>query len=564
MNDNGVNNYNGKYKYQATYSVGNRTTTRNSKNSNNSDKKVITVIAIIFAAVLCISFISSFVKTTDLYQNLFKDKSFTILSTYENKDMEKDIIEYGKKNKIDITFEYAEDLDAVSMLNDDASKYDAIWFSNSLWVYQVEKAKISNSKSISINPIVMAVKYKKAKELDLVGKDITNATLVKLVQEGKIKYVMSSVVRTNSGASSYLGTLTALAGQPEVLTSDMLENVNLRNNLTKYFSSTERVSGTNTFLEDMFLNSDDYEAVIAAETSLIRINQQLKDKGKDQLYLLYPTDGVPIADSPFAYVDNGQEKTEYFDTIQKYLLSNDMQKKLENAGRRTWYGGTNDKANQEVFNPSWGIDTNKYLIAFKYPSKQVIKEATALYVDYFRKPAHVVFLLDFSGSMYGDGNKQLTAAMSYILNYDDASKDYLQFSSKDTVTVIPFNSQVLATWTTKDGKQTGQIVNNVVSYIPGGGTDIYTASVRGLQILEADKRDITKTIVLMTDGQSQSNYYTLESTYKYLESKIPIYSIMFGDARESQLREIANLTNGKVFDGKKDLLKAFKEVRSFN
>ena len=562
MNDNGVKKYNGKYNYHATY--GSRTSrvtiTKKTKKNNNSG---VIVAIIIVALFIGLPLLFSSVSNSDFVKNMFADKSFKILSTYENKDMEQKIIEYGKKNKIDITFEYAEDLDAVSLLNDNPGNYDAIWFSNSLWVYQVEKAKISNSKSISINPVVMALKYKKAQELGLVGTEITNSTLVNLVSSGKIKYVMSSVVRTNSGASSYLGTLTALAGQPEVLTSEMLNNTVLRNKLTEYFNSTERVSGTDTFLEDMFLNGDDYEAVIASETSLIRINKQLKEKGKDQLYLLYPTDGVPISDSPFAYVDNNQDKTEKFELIQKYLLSEEMQQELAKAGRRTWYGGTNDKADKEVFNPSWGIDTNKYLIAFKYPSKQVIKEATALYVDYFRKPAHVVFLLDYSGSMIGDGNSQLERAMSYILNYEDASKDYIQFSEKDTITVIPFSNRVLATWTTNNGRDTTKLINNIVSYSPGGGTDIYVASREALSILAKDSRNITKTIVLMTDGQSAQHYYLLSASYNK-NTKIPIYSITFGDADESQLLEIADLTNGKVFNGKTDLLKAFKEVRSFN
>ena len=46
--------------------------------------------------------------------------------------------------------------------------------------------------------------------------------------------------------------------------------------------------------------------------------------------------------------------------------------------------------------------------------------------------------------------------------------------------------------------------------------------------------------------------------------QIPIYSITFGDAYEKELKDIANLTNAKVFDGKTDLLKAFKEVRGYN
>ena len=71
----------------------------------------------------------------------------------------------------------------------------------------------------------------------------------------------------------------------------------------------------------------------------------------------------------------------------------------------------------------------------------------------------------------------------------------------------------------------------------------------------------------MTDGKSNMGEFSeLEKYYekKSFAKNIPIYSIMFGDADEDELQNIADLTNAKVFDGKSDLLKAFKEVRGYN
>ena len=69
----------------------------------------------------------------------------------------------------------------------------------------------------------------------------------------------------------------------------------------------------------------------------------------------------------------------------------------------------------------------------------------------------------------------------------------------------------------------------------------------------------------MTDGMSnQGNESKFKSTYISLGRNVPIYSIMFGSANERQLYEIANLSNAKVFDGKTDLVRAFKEVRGYN
>ena len=69
----------------------------------------------------------------------------------------------------------------------------------------------------------------------------------------------------------------------------------------------------------------------------------------------------------------------------------------------------------------------------------------------------------------------------------------------------------------------------------------------------------------MTDGSANvGSYMDLYSYYKKINSNIPIYSIMFGEAVKSELQEIASLTNAKVFDGKTNLVEAFKEVRGYN
>lgn len=69
----------------------------------------------------------------------------------------------------------------------------------------------------------------------------------------------------------------------------------------------------------------------------------------------------------------------------------------------------------------------------------------------------------------------------------------------------------------------------------------------------------------MTDGAVNiGSFNNLSRYYKKLNKEIPVYSITFGNASETELSRIATLTNAKVFDGKKDLLKAFKEVRGYN
>lgn len=519
------------------------------------------IIIIVVALLFVFSFAKDFIE--EQLPSINDKKSFRILANPDNKDFMDELVKYGKSEHIKVNVEYADDLEAVDMLEED-NNYDAVWMSNSVWLYMLNNAKVSNSKSISINPVVMGVKKSKAKELGFVDNEIKNKDILNAVSSGKLKYVMTSVTKTNTGLTAYLGFLNSLAGSPEILTSDMLNDKDLVTNLKSLFSGVERVSGSTSFLEDMFVNSNDYEAVIATESSLININKQLENSNKETLYLLYPSDGVAINDSPFAYVDRGQEKLEKFNTLQSYLLSLSTQKELEKLGKRTWYGGTNSNADKSVFKTSYGIDTTKYLMPLKYPSKKVMNEAIALYIAELRKPAAVAFCLDYSGSMYGRGERELKSAMEFILDADKASEERLQFSKYDKIFVIPFDSDN-RTVLSGSGDNTKKLIERINEADPSGGTNIYGCTVEAFKQLEKTGKDYTKTVILMSDGYSNTGKFDdVTNYYLNMTEKIPVYSIMFGDSSEYELGNLANLTNAKVFDGRTSLIRAFKEVRSYN
>ena len=134
---------------------------------------------------------------------------------------------------------------------------------------------------------------------------------------------MSNPSITNSGASAYLGMLSTLAGNPEVLTKEHLENSEVKEKLKTFYTGLERSSGSEDFLEELFLKGD-YESVFTYESSIININKKLESQGKETLYALYPVDGVAISDSPLAYIDKKNEnKKEIFKDIQNYILSDD-------------------------------------------------------------------------------------------------------------------------------------------------------------------------------------------------------------------------------------------------
>lgn len=499
--------------------------------------------------------------------NLKSNNTFKLISSTENKDIENELKKFAKNEGINLEIDYAGTIDIMQKLNK-GEEYDAVWASNSIWLYMLDstKVKTSNSKSTSINPVVFGITKQKAEELGFVNKDIYTKDIVDAIKNGKLKFSMSNPTQTNTGATAYLGLLATLAGNPEVLRENNLEDENLKNDLTSLFTGLERSSGSEDFLEELFLKGN-YEAVVTYEFSIINMNKKLVAQGKEPLYILYPVDGVSISDSPLAYIKQGNgEKEEVFKKLQSYVLSDEGQKTLASNGRRTWYGGVKSDVDQTIFNKDWGIDTTKYIVPLKYPNTEIIKKALSMYQTELRKPVHTVFCLDYSGSMSGKGYTQLKEAMDYILDEQKASQDMLQFASKDKITIIPFNGKVIDVWNTDNGVNTKELIEKISTLKPSGSTNIYDTSKTALEELKNDDLNTYNvSVILMTDGMSNvGSYAEFSEYYNRLGKSIPVYSIMFGDAYEYQLDEIAQITNAKIFDGKTDLLQAFKEVRGYN
>lgn len=528
---------------------------------------VVTLLIIYFGANIINGAIDSIKKSfTGRNDNkyVYQNDAFNLITSPENKVLEDTLKEVAKKNSFKINIVYADNLDIVDKVNS-GEKYDAIWASNSIWLDMIDTKKVSTGelKSTSITPIVFGIKKSKATELGLINKQVSMNDLLTLIKNGKLSFSMANPVTTNSGASSYLNILSTLAGNPDVLTSKDLNNKKLQDDLKSFFTGLSRTSGDEDFLEKSFINGD-YDAAITYESSIININKELERQKKETLYAVYPVDGVSISDSPLVYINNRQdEKKEQFLEIQSYFLEEEGQNILLNLGRRTWYGGITDNAPQNVFNKSWGIDTTKYISPVKYPSQDAIKEALMLYQSKLRKPVHVVFCLDYSGSMYGDGIDALRDAMDYILT-ERALSNMIQFSSEDKIDVIAFASKVNKAWSSY-GKNTANLLKNINEHDVGGATSLYPSVIEALELLKNETNEYNTSIIVMTDGEGNvGTFNELQNSYQKIGREIPIYSITFASADEEQLEKMANLSNGKVFDGRSDLVLAFKTVRGYN
>jgi Ca-activated chloride channel family protein len=455
--------------------------------------------------------------------------------------------------------------------------YDAVWPANSLWIDLGDKSKlVKDAKSILWSPVVLGVKKSIARRLGWVGKkDVKVEDILKAAESGKLRFMMTSATQSNSGASAYLGFLYAFAGKPDLLTSADLNKPAVRANIKRILGSVNRSSGSSGFLKDLFLQKyDGYDAMVNYEAVLIETNQEVAQQGKEPLYAVYPSDGLAIADSPLGYVDHGDaRKAELFKKLQDYLLTASVQQELAHQGRRTGSIGEGMKdADPAVFKKDWGIDVGQFYNQIKYPKAEVIREALNLYQTAFRKPSLTVYVLDYSGSMKGQREEGLKTAMHQILNQDEARKSLLQGSSDDITEVITFSNDILDDWTVRGSKpeEMDQLWAKINARTPDGGTAIFSAVGQAMDHIKAhgslDK--YFPAVILMTDGESNAgmSFEDLKSHVQQLQlgADVPVMAILFGEASTDQLDQITRATSGKVFDGKKDLTRAFREAKGYN
>ena len=490
-----------------------------------------------------------------------------ILSGSENQELEDIINACSEATGVEIQMEYKGSVDIMRELENGAPDYDAVWPASSIWVSMGDTGHlIKHSQSISMTPVVFGIRESLAEKLGFVGEKVSVNDILTAIRDGEMSFCMTSATQSNSGASAYIGFLYALLGKQEGLTSEDLQKPDLQADIRELLSGVERSSGSSDWLKDMFLEGD-YDAMVNYECLIIDANQQLEEEGKEPLYVVYPYDGLSIADSPLGYVDHGDaEKEEAFLAVQEYLLSDKTQAEIEATGRRINAGGVS-KENQDVFNSDWGIDTERILSPIQMPEAAVLTEALNIYQTSFKKPSLNIYCLDFSGSMSGTGEEQLKEAMAQILLQENARKNFLQANAGEVNEVVFFDDTILDVQAAADDSDEAlaELNQKVADFQIAGGTDIYRAAAEALEIASGyDLTNYTPAIILMTDGRSNYNYSNFEEVWNRYEEDIPIFSITFGDADPGQLEELAKISGGRVFDGTKDLTAAFRSVKGYN
>ncbi|UUX32955.1 substrate-binding and vWA domain-containing protein [Fundicoccus culcitae] len=511
-------------------------------------------------------------SSSDFEVTQYNGSTLSIVAGSENAELEPIIEAYAHENKQNISIEYLGSLDIMRLLQSGEVKYDAVWPASSIWLTLGDTHRMLNhSQTTSISPVVFGIKESLAEELGFKDKDVSIADIIEAIENDQLNFAMTSATQSNSGASAYIGFLTAIAGKEEGITSEDLADENVREQITTLLSGVNRSSGSSNWLVDLFL-AGDYDAMVNYETLIIQTNIELEKQNEEPLYMVYPVDGLSISDSPLAYVDhNDDEMEEAFLSFQTYLLSDEAQNEIEKTGKRSAYG-TIRPENETVFRSDWGVDIDRVLAPIRWPQSDVIMEALNLYQAEFKKPALTLYVLDFSGSMSGEGYDQMMAALEEVLIPENAQANLLLGTADDLTYIIPFGNEVLGVESAVgNSNELEALYKKAEGYPLSSSTYMYEGIIEALTIINQDYypegiKDYNPAIVVLTDGMPNGNkvFNDLKEVYNTFGMDVPVFSIMFGSASDSELSQIAQLTRARVFDGRTNLIEAFQQVKGYN
>jgi uncharacterized protein YegL len=185
-------------------------------------------------------------------------------------------------------------------------------------------------------------------------------------------------------------------------------------------------------------------------------------------------------------------------------------------------------------------------------------------------PKHVIFVLDISGSMYGEKLQQTKDAMVTILD-DLTEKDYfniLSFSD-EVIHWVPDAEKNLESPHSLTHKGTKELRDEALRYVLKlntlGGTNIHDAMMEALKLVTDVKiaetavpRNTNPIIVFLTDGEPTTGVTSGPEIERLIaranqKLEVPIYGLAFGKGADFTLVKSISSTSGayarKIFEG---------------
>lgn len=500
--------------------------------------------------------------------------SLYILAGSELQDIEPFLGDIKAKTGITLKLDYTGTIDGAEAIAQ-GKKADGAWFSHGKYLSLINGKQIITQNPIMLSPVVLGIKQSKAQQfgwLSADGKtakaDLTWQSIADKANSGELKYAMTNPASSNSGFTALMGVVSAFAGTSDAPTEADIQKAQPK--LKDFFKGQALTAGSSGWLADAFVKNsqgaNNLDGMINYESVLMQLNQS--GKLKEPLVLLYPKEGIITADYPLMLLNASKQAS--YDKVVTYLKSPEFQTKLMTQTFR------------RPVNSNVKLDSSfnqNVLMELPFPNaKTVVNSILGSYMNELRLPARPIFVIDTSGSMSGDGIAQLKKALTTLNDGDGtAMGDFAKFAEREQITFIPFNSspETPQQFSIHNDTARAPIRQFINGLNVGGGTAIYSSlhtayqKIEGLQATQNGKSQYYDTIVLMTDGQNTNgeSFAEFQQFYNSLPANVKnvkTFTVLFGDADPSEMQKIADLTGGKVFDGRKDsLASVFKQIRGY-
>ncbi|CRK56101.1 hypothetical protein [Alloactinosynnema sp. L-07] len=482
-----------------------------------------------------------------------------VLASPEMRDVEPLLADLRAETGIELSLEYRATVDASADIAAGGSGYDLAWLSSDKYLdlrlrAQRPPRNLPPSTAIMTSPVVIGVTGAVADKVAARGPNPTWATIADLAAAGELRFAMGDPRHSGSGLSALVGVATAAADTGQALRVEDVRCDRLSGFRTGHTVATDSSADA----AERFTSPGGLDGLIATESVLLELNAS--GKLPEPLRIVYPADGIVLADHPLLLLDDAHHAA--YEKVTTWLRAESAQRWImDNTARRP--------INPDV--PRSDRLARSVGTALYYPDDlDVIKTL----LDNYGQPGHgdparrhVVFVLDYSGSMRGDRIAELRAAFNELTGAGESS--FVRFHQGERMSVLKFADGVLDQREfAVAGEQDMAALRDMIAVENfGDHTAIWSAVGAAYDIgvkVRAARPGTQVSVVLMTDGLNNAG----DTADAFLAARQargpvgPLFPILFGDADAAELSRVATATGGSMIDATAgSLADAFKESR---
>ncbi|WP_106401959.1 VWA domain-containing protein [Actinocorallia populi] len=484
-----------------------------------------------------------------------------ILAGSELADLAPILREARAETGVSVELDYTGTIEGVEQVvsGQAARGHDAVWFSSNRYLELHQNVRTGTATPVMSSPVVLGVRPEAARRLGWDSARPTWKQVAEAAARREFTYGMTDPASSNSGFSALVGVSIALNGGSDL---DPAGIEKISGDLRKFFSAQLLTAGSSGWLSESFVrNGAEVDGLVNYESVLRSLNAS--GQLAEPLVLVYPADGVATADYPLTLLGSAsQEARERYGKLTAYLLKPEVQQRIAQVThRRPVTAGTGGAGPSD-------------LKELPFPgAPDTVDRLVAAFFDRLRRPSRTVYVLDVSGSMRGNRLDDLKTALVSLTGADDG---FHRFHNREEVTMLPFSGkpQQPRRFTVPDDMP-GPVLQQIQQFSEGlnagGGTAIYDSLAAAYEATKqqvADDPDRFTSIVLMSDGENTQGMDYSDFVSRYRDGLavpgVPVFPVLFGEAEEDEMNDLASLTGGRAFDARKQsLATVFKEIRGY-